>query len=395
MMKKIILKKGREETLKRRHPWLFSGAVAKVEEKPAQGETVLICAHDGKPLATGFYSPHSQIRVRVWDFSVGTVIDEAFFRLRLQTALQQRAGIGADTNAMRLIFSEADDLPGLIVDRYADTLVCQFLSAGIEYHKELVVKLLSELVECKTIYDRSDTAVREKEGLKQTAGLLNGRDVSDTIEIHEHGVKFLVDIQQGHKTGFYLDQRDNRIQVRAMSSSARVLNCFSYTGGFGLAALAGGAEHVVNLDSSGPALELVARNAALNYFDPSRYENIDANAFEQLRRFKNEGREFDIIVLDPPKFVEHKGQLKQGARAYKDINMQAFKLLKPGGLLFTFSCSGLVPASLFQKIVADAALDAGCSAQIIKSLGQAVDHPVSLNFPEAEYLKGFCIRKTN
>jgi 23S rRNA (cytosine1962-C5)-methyltransferase len=393
-MHTLYLKKGREDNLARRHPWLFSGAIQRCEGDPQAGETVCVCASDRSPLAVAAYSPASQIRARIWDFAPDTKIDAAFFHARLQQSIAARAILQKDGNAVRLVFSESDQLPGLIVDQYAGYLVCQFLSAGAEFHKSTIVSALRELTACDSIYERSDAAVRSKEGLASSVGVLNGVQPPDLIEIDEYGQRILVDICRGHKTGFYLDQRENRLHVRTASTGQRVLNCFAYTGGFGLAALAGGAKHVVNVDSSAPSLALAVRNFESNDFAAAQYENIQADAFDCLRQFQREGRQFDLIVLDPPKFVESKSQLQRGARAYKDINMQAFKLLTPDGLLFTFSCSGLLPTLLFQKIIADAALDAGCHAHIVRRLGQAADHPVSLNFPEADYLKGFCIRKS-
>jgi 23S rRNA (cytosine1962-C5)-methyltransferase len=291
-----------------------------------------------------------------------------------------------------LVASESDGLPGLIVDRYADWLVCQFLSAGSEHWKNTIVELLQELFPGLSIYERSDVSVREKEGLPLRCGVLAGSEPPDQVEITENGMRLLVDIKAGHKTGYYLDQRDSRLAVRDWAEGRDVLNCFSYTGGFGVSALLGGAKHVLQMDSSEPALDIAKKNADLNGLDPEKSEYICGDVFKELRRFRDSRRDFDLIILDPPKFVESRGQLEKGARGYKDINLLAFKLLRPGGLLFTFSCSGHMEMPLFQKIVADAALDAGRSAQILSVLHQAPDHPVALNFPEGAYLKGLLCR---
>lgn len=394
-MPQVFLKKNREDVLARHHPWIFSGAIERAEAEILPGETVTVCDAAGKALAVGAYSPASQIRVRLWSFDAQTVIDKAFFSSKLQQAFAARKALDASTNAQRLVFSEADGLPGLIVDRYDDVLVCQFLSAGAEFHRGLILECLQETLACRSIYERSDVSAREKEGLKQSSGLLCGEEPPAEIAIKEDDINYLVDIRHGHKTGFYLDQRDNRAFLASVSEGAEVLNCFSYTGGFGLCALAGGAKSVINIDSSAQSLQLAERNAQANGFDADSFSCLEADVFSKLRELQQKQRGFDLIVLDPPKFIDNKNQIEKGARAYKDINLQAFKLLRPGGLLFTFSCSGLMPVSLFQKVVADAALDANCEAQILRQLGQAADHPVSLNFPEAAYLKGFCIRSVS
>jgi 23S rRNA (cytosine1962-C5)-methyltransferase len=393
-MKKIILKPGREESLRRRHPWVFSGAVQSTDIEPTSGETVLLLDSTKKPLALGAWSPGSQIRCRVWSFDTSILIDDAFFKGRLQQAIELRRRSGFmqdDTSACRLVYSESDGLPGIIVDRYGHWLVAQLLSAGAEYWRNSIVAALRDLLPGYSVFERSDAGVREKEHLPQRTGVLAGDEPPDYLEITEHGLRYRVDIRRGHKTGFYLDQRDNRRRIGELATG-EVLNCFSYTGGFALAALSAGADHAVNIDSSAGALEQSAANARLNGIDIQKMENIEANVFEQLREFKRAQRRFDLIVLDPPKLIESKQALERGARAYKDVNMQALSLLKPGGLLMTFSCSGLLPTPLFQKIVADAALDAGRQAVIIERLGQAADHPVALNFPEGEYLKGLCVR---
>lgn len=389
-MGKVILKHGREKSLLRRHPWIFSGAIGKAEENLKIGETVDVFSTDGNWLARGAYSPYSQIRVRVWTFDPAEEIDPAFFGNRLQQAFLLREKLFADRSvtAYRIINSESDSLPGLVVDRYGDFLVCQFLSAGAEFWKAEIVTQLQSLIPCAGIYERSDLAVRNKEGLQPTCGVLWGETPPDLIEFQEGELRFLVDIKNGHKTGCYLDQRENRIAVTEFAKGKYVLNCFAYTGGFGLWALHGGTESVVNIESSASLLELARKNFELNGFDPNKIENIVGDVFQVLRQFRDKGREFDLIILDPPKFAESTSQLQKASRGYKDINLLAFKLLKPGGILFTFSCSGHISLELFQKIVSDAALDAGRDAQVIRYLSQDADHPIALNFPEGRYLKG-------
>ncbi len=391
-LKTIVLKAGREKSVLRRHPWIFSGAVASMTGQPESGETVEIRAADGTPLAVGAYSPQSQIVVRVWDFDAATPITRDFLRARLARALSMRKTLSASGTAGRLVNAESDGLPGLVVDRYGDFLVCQFLSAGAERWKSEVVGLFGELAPCQGIYERSDVDVREKEGLQPVTGVLAGSAPGDLLEIEEGGCHFWVDIKRGHKTGFYLDQRENRAIVGELTQGREVLNCFAYTGSFGVYALRGGASRVTNVEASAPSLELARRNLELNGLDPALAENVEGDVFQVLRRYRDARREFDLIVLDPPKFAESHSQIERATRGYKDINLLAFKLLRPGGLLATFSCSGLVTPDLFQKIVAGAALDAGRDAQILRRLSQSPDHPVALNFPEGEYLKGLICR---
>ena len=393
-LKAVVLKPGREKSIWRRHPWIFSGAVQGVEGQPEPGETVEVRAVDGTPLAVGAYSPQSQIVVRVWDFDTAIPITLDFLRGRLARALAMRRALGpqARGSAERLVNAESDGLPGLVVDRYADFLVCQFLSAGAEHWKRDLVALLGELAPSEGIYERSDVDVREKEGLQPVTGVLAGRAPGDLVEIEEGGCRFWVDVLRGHKTGFYLDQRENRASVGRLAEGRDVLNCFAYTGGFGIYALHGGAAKVTNIETSASALSLAQRNAELNGLDLNRIENVEGDVFQVLRRYRDARRQFDLIVLDPPKFAESHSQIEGATRGYKDINLLALKLLRAGGLLATFSCSGLITPDLFQKIVAGAALDAGREAQILRRLSQAPDHPVALNFPEGEYLKGLIVR---
>jgi 23S rRNA (cytosine1962-C5)-methyltransferase len=399
----LTLKAGREKSLLRRHPWIYSGAVERIAGDPQPGDTVDVRAADGRWLARAAFSPRSQIRARVWTFTEDEPVTPDFFRNRLARALATRrssiishqssiinhqSSVVRPPSAARLVNAESDFLPGLIVDRYADWLVCQFLSAGAEKWKREIVAALGELIPNAGIYERSDVDVRAKEGLPPVTGVLAGAPPPELVEIEEHGCRFLVDVQRGHKTGFYLDQRDNRALLAAHASGREVLNAFAYTGAFGVLALKGGAAHVTNLDSSAAALELAQRNCELNGFDGTRTTHHVGDAFSVLRQYRDARRQFDIVVLDPPKFAESQSQVERAARGYKDINLLAFKLLRPGGLLFTFSCSGAIEPALFQKIVADAAVDAGREAQILQRMTQAADHPVALSFPEGEYLKG-------
>jgi 23S rRNA (cytosine1962-C5)-methyltransferase len=386
----IHLKKGREKSLKRRHPWIFSGAVERVSGKPAAGETVEVRDASGKPLALAAYSPSSQIRARVWTFDLAEAIDEAFFRKRLQRSISMRGQLPAarHSNAMRLVHGESDGLAGLVVDRYADVLVAQFLSAGAERWREGILDALKEISGCEAIFERSDAEVRKLEGLPQRVGFARGNRAASRCPIIEYGLNFRVDVEQGQKTGFFLDQRENRQRLRALASGREVLDGFSYSGGFAIAALAGGAARVTALESSAAALEVAKENLAANPLDASKLEFVQADVFAHLRTLRDRGARFDMVILDPPKFAPTAAQARNAARAYKDINLLAFKLLAPGGLLATFSCSGGVPADLFQSIVAGAALDAGVEAQIIERFGAAADHPVALEFPEGDYLKG-------
>lgn len=392
-MKTLTLKAGREKSVKRRHPWIFSGAVERVTGDPQSGDTVEIRAADGKPLALAAYSPQSQIRARAWSFEPGTAIDAAFFRARLQAALRLREALPAarHTNAMRLVHAESDGLPGLVVDRYADVLVAQFLSAGAERWRDTLLDALAELTGCEAIYERSDAEVRTLEGLAPRTGFTRGNRNARRCPIIEHGLNFRVDVEEGQKTGFFLDQRENRQRVRALAAGREVLDGFCYTGGFALAALAGGAQRVTAVESSAPALEVARENLAANQLDATRIAFEQADVFGYQRLLRDRGASFDLVVLDPPKFAPTAAQAKNAARAYKDINLIALKLLAPGGLLATFSCSGGVSAELFQSIVAGAALDAGVEAKIIERFGAAADHPVALGFPEGDYLKGLLV----
>ncbi|MFO0254732.1 MAG: class I SAM-dependent rRNA methyltransferase [Betaproteobacteria bacterium] len=383
----LILKPGREKSLKRRHPWVFSGGIAKVEGQPKLGDSVALQSADGVFLGVAAYSPDSQIRARVWDWTPRD-IDAAFFaeRIRHAAALRQAA---AD-EGVRLIHGESDGLPGVVADRYADTVVLQLLSAGAERWRGAIADALAALPGIARVIERSDADVRELEGLPSQSGLLRGEAAAGPLTVREHGLEFAVDAEQGHKTGFYLDQRDNRGLLRGLAKGKAVLDCFCYNGGFALNALAGGATSVTAIDSSGPALAAAQANAARNRLSGAEW--LEADVFQSLRKFRDAGRKFDLIVLDPPKFAPTAAHAEKAARAYKDINLLAFKLLNTGGRLMTYSCSGGVSPDLFQKIIAGAALDAGVDARIEHWLHASADHPVVMNFPEGEYLKGLVLQ---
>jgi 23S rRNA (cytosine1962-C5)-methyltransferase len=397
-MPALVLKAGRDKSAKRRHPWIFSGAIERVLGKPGSGDTVEVRAADGKPLAIAAYSPASQIRARVWSFDPGASIGAVFFRERLAHALALREQLPAarHANALRLVHGESDGLPGLVVDRYADVLVAQFLAAGVERWRDAIVDALAELSGCTAVYERSDAEVRKLEGLPPRSGWVRSSGVAaqghaSRCPIIEYGLNFRVDVEQGQKTGFFLDQRENRQRIRALAAGRAVLDCFCYTGGFAVAAAAGGAKQVLALDSSRAALEVARDNLAANALDATRIEFREADVFAELRSLRDRGARYDLIVLDPPKFAPTAAQARNAARAYKDVNLLALKLLAPGGLLATFSCSGGVSAELFQSIVAGAASDAQVEAKIIERFSAAADHPVALGFPEGEYLKGLLV----
>jgi len=386
-MHKLILKPGREKSLKRRHPWIFSGAIARIEGKPQLGDTVEVCSADGAFLAVAACSPESQIRARVWDWTKRD-IDAGFFAQRIALAAAARKGL--DLSGVRLVHGESDGLPGVVADRFGDTVVVQLLSAGAERWRGAIVDALAALPGVQRVIERSDADVRQLEGLPPQSGLLRGSAAQDPLTVTEHGLHYGIDADHGHKTGFYLDQRDNRFLLRGMVKDKIVLDCFCYAGGFALNALVGGARSVTAIDSSGPALVAAQANAARNQLPAAEW--IEADVFQSLRKFRDAGRKFDVIVLDPPKFAPTAAHAEKAARAYKDINLIGFKLLNPGGLLMTYSCSGGVSPDLFQKIIAGAALDAGVDARIECWLHAASDHPVALNFPEGEYLKGLLVR---
>ena len=388
---KLLIRGEREHPILRKHPWIFSGSIKRVLGDPAPGETVKVTGEEGNFLAWASYSPESQIRARILSWTESQRIGPDLFKERLKTSLAGRNRNRIGSNALRLVHGESDGMPGLIVDRYQDVLVLQILSAGMERWREEILALLDELEAPSSIYERSDVEVRSLEGYEPRSGLLRGEPPPEFIPIREGELHFNVDVRNGHKTGFYLDQRANRALVQSQVEACHVLDCFSYTGGFGLHALQGGARSVTMIDSSREALDQARAHVRLNNFSEDKVKYIHGNVFEELRTLRDKAQSYDVIILDPPKFAPTASHASQAARGYKDINLWAFKLLKPGGSLFTFSCSGGIDRKAFQKFIADAALDAGVHATIRKHLWQDIDHPVGLNFPEGSYLKGFSI----
>ena len=396
-MKKIILNHKRDYSVIHRHPWVFSGAIRSVEGDPAVGETVAVENAKGECLGWGSYSPSSQIRVRMMSFDPGRKPDEGFVTDLVAAAVGRRADfwVNGYTNAFRLVHGESDGLPGIVADWYDGWVVVQLASAGAAFWQDVVVKALMTFVPgCRGVYSRSDVDSRTREGLPMdgATGLLAGEEPPELIEITEGQIRYLVDVRHGHKTGFYLDQRDARAIVGSLANGTEMLNCFAYTGGFGLAARAAGALAVTQLDISGTALELAKKNEALDHLCGTKMEYVEADVFKQLRLYRDQGRRFDMIVLDPPKFADTKGQLMRATRGYKDINLLAMKLLRPNGILATFSCSGAVSEELFETVCREAAFDAKRDFQIVARTSQAADHPVALSFPEGRYLKGLVLR---
>lgn len=395
-MADIVLKKGKEKSLLRRHPWVYDTAVARVVGKPEVGETVRVVAHDGRFLAWAAYSPASTLRARCWAYREDEEINDAWFERRIRDAIAAREPLRARTSAIRVIFGEADGLPGLIVDQYGDWLVTQFQAAGVEKHRELIGRLLMKVTGARGVYDRSDAATRRREGLEIRSECLAGEEPPATIEVEEDGVRYGVDVRVGHKTGFYVDQRESRLAAqraaeefrRIHGRGMRALNCFCYTGGFSLALLKGGADEVVSVDSSEEALAMARANAERNGFGEDRAKWVCDDVFACLRRLREAGEHFDLVILDPPKFASSHYHVDRAARAYKDINLNGLRLLQAGGELFTFSCSGAVDVELFQKIVAGAVIDSGLNAWAIGRFGAGADHPLLMTCPEGEYLKG-------
>ncbi|NTV69607.1 MAG: class I SAM-dependent rRNA methyltransferase [Azonexaceae bacterium] len=394
-MAQLILLPGKERSAFKHHPWLFAGSVGRLEGRARPGDTVEVLADNLRPLGRAAYSPKSQIRARFWTFDADEPIDDAFFKRRIAAAVALRQSLPElrGQQGLRLIHAESDGLPGVIADQYGDTVVVQLTSAGADKWRNAIVAGLVKATGCARVYERSDSDVRGLEGLGPTTGWLHGEAPATPLSIDENGVRLAIDIAGGHKTGFYLDQRENRALLGALAAGKDVLNCFCYTGGFSLQALAGGAKSVLSIDSSGPALAQAQANLALNPKLPAdRAQWQEADVFQALRDFRKAGQLFDLIVLDPPKFAPSAAHADRAAKAYKDINILGCRLLKPGGLLMTYSCSGGVGLEMFQKIIADSALDAGRSARIVRRLAGAADHPVALNFPEGEYLKGLLVQ---
>ncbi len=398
-LKKLYLVAGREKSILRKHPWIFSGGVAKVDENIAVGENIMVCTFQGEPLGIGSYSPHSQIRAKMWTFDPHTKVNQRFFDQMIQNAYHSRKSfLWGKGNGGRVIFSEGDGLPGIIVDQYGPFFMLQLLSAGAEYHKEKIVKALCKIEGIEGIWERSDASVRKLEGLAESHGLLWGKAVPDRFKYQEGDRFYWVDLKEGHKTGFYLDQRVSRQKVQELSKDKDVLNVFAYTGGFGIAALKGGAKSVINLESASLPIQISLENAQIpeNRTSPNQiFESKEVNAFEELRKMVKEEKTFDLIILDPPKLCEKQEQKERAIRAYKDANLHALQLLKTNGLLFTFSCSGLIDSTLFSQIVSMASLDANVDIQVVDILHQAPDHPWKPTFPEGYYLKGLVVRKTN
>lgn len=388
--KTVTLNEGREKSLIRRHPWVFSKAVLKADDDIKKGETVRVVDSKNNFLCYGLYSPESQIRVRAISFDENVKIKEDLISSRIEDAIALRAHvISRGNDGVRLVSSEGDLLPGLIVDKYNEYLVISISSCGMERFFDTIVNTLKKLYPDCSIYERSDTKSRAKEGLKERKGVVFGKEPEDTIYVKEEGsVSIPVDIKNGHKTGAYLDQRLSRIRVGALSKGAEVLNCFSYTGGFGLWALKGGAKKIENVDVSELALNAAKTGVAFNHLDPGHCRFIKKDVFAYLREQVEKGVKYDLVVLDPPKFAESAANLKKACRGYQDINRLGLMLVKKGGHLLTFSCSGLVDPDLFQKIVADAALDAHVDGRVVATLRQDEDHVVSLPCPETFYLKG-------
>jgi 23S rRNA (cytosine1962-C5)-methyltransferase len=396
----LVLKPGKERSLLRRHPWVYDTAIGRVKGSPASGETVAVRSHDGKWLAWAAYSPSSTLRARCWSFVEADRIDASWLAARVREAVARRAPLAAASDALRLVFGEADGLPGLIADRYAGQLVVQFQAAGVEAHREALLDALVAATGCADVFDRSDSAGRNREGLPAAFGVARGAEPPPRIAIREHGRRSWVDVRAGHKTGYYIDQRDNRELAAGLAARARVqlgrrvaaLNCFCYTGGFSVA-LAAGADDVLSVDSSAEALALARENWQLNGLPEAAGQWQAANVFEALRALRAEGRSFDLIVLDPPKFAASHHHVERAARAYKDINLSALRLLAPGGYLLSFSCSGAIGIELFQKIVAGAVIDAGAEAQLLRRLAAGEDHPLRMTHPEGEYLKGLLLQR--
>ena len=390
----VVLKSGRDKPVRQRHPWVFSGAIRHIPDSLAGGDVVDVADAKGRWLARGYLNRASQIQVRLLTWEEGEAVDRDFWRRRIRQAaeLRRRLQLSDASDAYRLINGESDFLPGLIVDRYAGCLVAQIGTLGMDVRKHELAELLLEETGCQSVVERSEIAVRRPEGLQGAAGLLAGDEPPDRVEVTEHGLRFLVDLVHGQKTGFYTDQSENRRRVAAYCRGARVLNAFSYTGAFAVHALAAGARSIANVDASYDALALAEENLRLNGFDPDALSvNVAGDVFAVLRDWRDiepDGELFDAVILDPPKFVHARDHMDRGLRGYKEINMLALRLLKPGGILATFSCSGLVDFDLFQKVIFGAALDAGRDLQILERLHQASDHTVAITFPQGEYLKG-------
>lgn len=395
-MADLILKKGKERSLLRRHPWVYDTAVQRLQGKATSGDTVRVLSYDGRFLAWAAYSKDSALRARCWTFNEEEKIDSGWIESKIHKALAARAALFGRTSAVRVIFGEADQLPGLVVDRYGDWFVTQFQAAGVEAFREVIADCLMKEPGIRGVFDRSDAATRHREGLELRVEVLRGEEPPQEIEVTEDGVRYGVDVRIGHKTGFYIDQRENRFLAQRLAKEfkqkhgrgMRALNCFCYTGGFSLALLAGGAQEVISVDSSAEALAMAARNAQRNGFDNQSTRWVQADVFEYLRQARENGEVFDLVILDPPKFASSHRHIDRAARAYKDINLNGLRLVAPGGELLTFSCSGAMDVDLFQKVIAGAVIDSKREAWMIARLGAGADHPLMMTCPEGEYLKG-------
>lgn len=396
----MTLKPGKDRALLRRHPWIYATGVASVKGHPKSGQTIRVQDNRGNFLAWAAYSPDSALRARCWSFNETDIIDKNWFKEKIESAVRSRSHLFGKTNAVRLIFGEADNLPGLIVDQYANQLVTQFQSAGVEYWRDVIGEALVSVTGIQQIYDRSDAATRAREGLPERKEVLEGNEPPEEIEVNENGIFYGVDVRIGHKTGFYVDQRENRDLACKLAREfkekhgrgMKALNCFCYTGGFSLALAKGGAAEVISIDSSAEALAMAKRNAHRNNFTEETLKWVEANVFEELRKMRDAGEKFDLVILDPPKFASSHHHVEKAARAYKDINLNGLKILNPNGQLLTFSCSGAIDVDLFQKIVAGAVIDSRVDAWMIQRLGAGEDHPLMMTHPEGEYLKGLHLK---
>ena len=393
-MYSVRLKKGKEKAVKQLHPWVFSGAIDHIKGSPENGDIVMVTDNNNDFLAYGFFNDKSRVAVRLLEWNMETEINESWWRKKIATAVKYREHLYTEnTNTYRLIFSEADFIPGLIVDRYADFLSVQILTSGVERIKHIILDELQKLLDLKGIFDRSDASARAHEGLQASSGgILSGLEPPEFVTVKENGIFYHVNIAEGQKSGFYCDQRDNRKLVAEHSKGKKVLDCFSYSGGFSLNAFRAGASEVVSVDSSALALETLKRNIEINSFNNIPHRLIQSDVNKQLRAFREAGEKFNLIILDPPKYAPTRSALTKASRAYKDLNRLALLLLEEGGLLATFSCSGAVDMSMFKQILAWAALDAGKEVQFIEQFAQPADHPVRSSFPEGEYLKGLLCR---
>lgn len=393
----VKLKQGRERSVNNRHPWIYSGSVEQISDPaPQPGDIVDILDNSDHWLARAYFNPNSQIHARILTWDNNDNIDDSFWARQLDRSISMRNALqlGSETNAYRLVFAESDCLPGLIVDKYADYLVIQCLTVGIERQKEIIVDQLQALLYPKGIVERSDASVRKKEGLNKVVGIRSGTGPPPELEVWENGLRFIVDLFRGHKTGMYLDQRDNRAAVCDSRNvkGKRILNVFSYTGGFGVYAARASASQITHIEASSPILNQAFKNITANGYERPNDQYLNGDAFQIMRDLRDQDELFDVVIVDPPKFAHSQKDVKGACRGYKDLNLLALQLLKSQGLLATFSCSGLVNRDLFQKVVFGAAIDAGRDVQIIQPLSQAADHPILLSFPESEYLKGFLCR---